>query len=452
MMGMDKTLAFLCVLLLSASMATVLPVKAESRTIVVPDDYATVSLAIENAAAGDTVYVKQGTYYEQSLQLNKSISFIGEGVGKTILNLNPPIVKVGYLMQWIWVPDTAITVNANDVKIQGFSINLPSDNYGVGSAIYGTGDKITLAYNDVANRSVYLRGSTLNITGNQIPATLEVVGSNQAITNNIIHDNLKIQGSSNLISGNTIGGGYFFSGIQLKGSNNVIVVNTFSSMEVDDSNSNFIVDNSFARLVLREFGHGGCSDNTISKNLVTGNGGVNDGIHLWQGSNNTFSANTISNCQYGLALGDSNSDTWGNSVFLNNFLNNSEWHVNANYTLNRFDNGAQGNYYDDYRGSDGNGDGVGDSPYTIEETSWRPEQQREVTTVFYQDNYPLMTPYNIDRFDVELPNWVDSEYILGPDPAPFPTLIVASLAVTVIAVGAGVAVYFGKIKKTRKVQ
>jgi parallel beta-helix repeat protein len=447
---MKRLLVLLFVLILVASSASMLPVKAEGRTIVVPDDYPTVSLAVQSAAAGDTVHVKEGAYHEQALELTKSISLIGEGVDKTTLYLNPPLVKVGYMMQWIWIPDTAIKIGADDVKIEGFSINLPDDSYDVGSAIHAVGDRISIISNQVGNRSIYLQGSSLNITGNSVAGTIEAIGSHQIIAYNTLKDNLKIQGSYNQIYGNIISG-YYFGGIHLNGSFNCFVGNSFSSMEIDDSNSNnFIVDNSFSRLVMQEFGNGGCSDNTVSKNRVTGNGGFNDGIHLWKGSNNTFSANTIRDCQTGLTIGDSNSISGGNLVFLNNFLNNSEQHVNANHTVNRLDNGAKGNYYDDYRGNDVNGDGVGDSPYTLQEIHWDQEQQKEVTIVYFQDNYPLTAPVNIDSINVDLPSWASlssNEASDGDGSAEPLSIVPIALAVAVGLSGVGLLVYFKKYRK-----
>ena len=52
-----------------------------------------------------------------------------------------------------------------------------------------------------------------------------------------------------------------------------------------------------------------------------------------------------------------------NSVYLNNF-----WRNDVDVTdvcNNTWDNGAQGNYWDDYQGQDTNGDGIGDTPYTM---------------------------------------------------------------------------------------
>jgi len=452
---MKKDVALLLVLILTASsIAGVLPVKAEARTIIVPDDYPTLSSAIQNAEAGDTVFVKRGTYHEEALNINKSISLIGEGIGKTELSLNPPLVEIWYLHNLMWVSDTAIKINANDVKLQGFAINLPNDDYGVGSGISAIGDGISFTDNTVANRSVYLSGSTLNITGNSIPGALEVLGSNLTIANNTIKDNLKIQGSFNLISANEISSGYYFSGIHLNGSFNCVVGNSFSSMEMDDSNSNFIIDNSFASLDLKEFGKGGCSDNIISKNRVTGNHGINDGIWLWEGESNTISANSIRNCENGLTLGTIGSAAVANSIYLNNFVNNTNHIVSlsgSNHTVNHFDNGVKGNYYDDYQGNDANWDGVGNSPYTIQETHWDEELKSDVTIVFFQDNYPLMSPFDIDGFSVELPEWAYSSGTLPKpetsEPFPVATVAAVSTAVTIVLVAAGLLVYFKKRKR-----
>jgi len=55
------------------------------KTLIVPDDYATIEWAVGNATAGDTVYVKSGTYNERSFVIDKPLSFIGENSSNTIL-------------------------------------------------------------------------------------------------------------------------------------------------------------------------------------------------------------------------------------------------------------------------------------------------------------------------------------------------------------------------------
>jgi len=56
-----------------------------------------------------------------------------------------------------------------------------------------------------------------------------------------------------------------------------------------------------------------------------------------------------------------------NSVYLNNFWKNDNDAIDDN--KNSWDNGAKGNYWDKYRGVDSNGDGIGDTPYTISEVN-----------------------------------------------------------------------------------
>jgi serine protease len=60
--------------------------KAEARAITVPGDYSTIQQAVSAAVDGDTILVKAGTYNENVLIFNKSISLIGEGAGNTTIS------------------------------------------------------------------------------------------------------------------------------------------------------------------------------------------------------------------------------------------------------------------------------------------------------------------------------------------------------------------------------
>ena len=80
-----------------------------------------------------------------------------------------------------------------------------------------------------------------------------------------------------------------------------------------------------------------------------------------------------------------------NSIFRNNFIDNyiqigGEWDKENNW-----DNGAEGNYWDNYKGKDFNGDGIGDTfvPHDL-------------------DRYPLMEPWSlVRRFDI---SWNGENY------------------------------------------
>jgi hypothetical protein len=54
----------------------------QPRTIIVPEDYQTIQGAINAASLGDTVYVNEGTYYENPV-VNKTLSLVGENAANT---------------------------------------------------------------------------------------------------------------------------------------------------------------------------------------------------------------------------------------------------------------------------------------------------------------------------------------------------------------------------------
>jgi parallel beta-helix repeat protein len=125
---------------------------------------------------------------------------------------------------------------------------------------------------------------------------------------------------------------------------------------------------------------------TISDNQFTGNGAT--GINLRDSANfNTISENVImDNLGAGIFVWE---ESDFNSIFLNNFGANS-WFNAKDYCDNYYDNSDNptdykkkmcGNNWEDYEGSDNNGDGIGDSPYLIQGGS-------------NQDNYPLMNTWS----------------------------------------------------------
>jgi len=98
------------------------PVKA--RTIVVPDDYPTIQEAINNANAGDTVFVRNGTYYEH-VCVNTTVSIAGQDRTTTTIDGN----QTG----------TVVTVTADNVNISGFTVQ----NGEAGLDLAGDGNTVT---------------------------------------------------------------------------------------------------------------------------------------------------------------------------------------------------------------------------------------------------------------------------------------------------------------------
>jgi len=131
--------------------------------------------------------------------------------------------------------------------------------------------------------------------------------------------------------------------------------------------------------MIREYSYG----NTISENTIVN---VSDAaVRLLYSNNNEVVENNVTNSGTGLIIYVSNNNT----VYHNNFRNNTfqistnEWYAQqwgysfSNNTLNQ-------NYWSNYNGTDTNGDGIGDTPYVIDENN--------------QDNYPLMNPIVIPEF------------------------------------------------------
>jgi nitrous oxidase accessory protein len=443
---MRRAIAVMLVLVLAASgIVTFLPVKAEPKTINVPDDYSTISGAIAGAGEGDTIFIKKGIYQEQTLEINKSLTILGEDVNETILNLDPPLVETMIFHNRLWVPSVAITIKADKVKLQGLSINMTEGDYGFGSGLSGFGDCIEIVGNKIGKGgSLQLNGSLLNVSENSLASTLVVAGSNQVIARNSIEGYLIIQGSFNRISGNTVNGG-----INLKGSFNLVIDNIFPTMSMEHSDSNFISDNSFGCLVVGDFGNS-CSNNIVCKNKVTGTGLW--GILMSAGRYNVFHDNLVSNYAdgYGIAIGGAHLVAEYNIFYRNILINNSR-HVGANWEIegagNIWDNGSEGNYWDDYKGADRNHDGIGDSPYTIGETRWEEDLKQEVTIAYVQDNYPLMSPFDIDSVSIELPEWASRLSNSQPASEPFLVVPVAAASAVAVAFAACLLLYFKKRRR-----
>ncbi len=118
-------LFFAAVFLTSSVALQPIAVKAaSSRTIIVPDDFRTIQAAIDNASAGDTVYVRSGNYNTTermhrnlppaSLVIDKPVSLIGENCQDTIIVTTETYSPFGWT--------SGIAVDSDNVIIAGFTI------------------------------------------------------------------------------------------------------------------------------------------------------------------------------------------------------------------------------------------------------------------------------------------------------------------------------------------
>jgi len=416
MRGNTKHLVFsVCVAFVLCAFASV----ASARTIYVPDDYAKIQWAVDNASDGDTIIVRDGNYYE-NVVVSKKLTIKSENGSDNC------IIDGGG-------SGTVITLNANGITIEGFTVRNSGSYWpDVGIKVVSNANNIT--YNCITNNwaGIYLNSScNNNIYNNNASNNSCGIGlsssSSNTIANNIVSNNdcgIRLSlSSNNIIANNTALNNDY--GIRLSlSSNNIIASNTalnndygilFESSSNNTITNNTVSSNNYYGIHLVSpwiiiIGAGrltSSSNNIIVNNTVSNNYG---GICLLGSSNNTIANNIVSNNDYGIHLLDSGNNTIANNtvssnndygillacssiniIYLNNFINNTDqvysydstniWNSTEKITYTY--NGKQytnylGNYWSDYKGGDADSDGVGDTPYSIDGDA---------------DNYPLMQPW-----------------------------------------------------------
>lgn len=216
--GMMLTLLFIGMLALAFDIQ---PVKAEPRTIIVPDDYPTIQEAINHADEGDTIFVYNGTYSEPQVTIDKPLQLIGE-------NKNTTIIDGGGSWVCVYVDFT------HNVKISGFTIQ---NSYGIysyrsenvtisGNIISNNGQGIVIleSTNNTVSKNIVTLNGAMSIflsgsNGNKICGNIVTLNSGDALWLDNSHWNTI---SGNNVSRNGLGTapGYHVYGIRLSYSKN----------------------------------------------------------------------------------------------------------------------------------------------------------------------------------------------------------------------------------------
>jgi len=431
-MKRDAVLILLLVSVVASSFARQ-PTKADSKTIIVPDDYPTIAAAIANAADGDTLLVRRGTYegaQNQTLVVNKRIALMGEDANGTTLTFHPAMYEwfIGPVsMGWTW--NYSLLILASDVVLSGFTIE--SD----GGHVWANGDR-TQIVNNIFKSGLTMNGSYQSFAYNVLSTSMTLSGSHQIFAYNMLSDSLFPNGTikshgvvsssgyynrfisntlakgnigisgryntisansgeggigtggearSNLIQNNTVrdGGGIFIAGIENIVANNTITNSPWFGIEIAWGFGNIVKGN-----MIR--------NSTDAGLLETDNSG-----------GTVFTGNFVADSVWGAKIVGYQSG--GTVLCCNNFVNNAQQVNNEpteNYTVagstftrtlnhsGRFDNGTTGNYWSDYNGVDSNGDGFGDIPYAVGSNR--------------VDRFPLMSPFNISSPTYQLPEWANT--------------------------------------------
>ncbi|MHA2428064.1 MAG: right-handed parallel beta-helix repeat-containing protein [Candidatus Hermodarchaeia archaeon] len=189
------------------------------------------------------------------------------------------------------------------------------------------------------------------------------------------------ESDGNSLQGNTAND-YVFSGFALSSSSDNILRDNTANGSGDDLSAGFGLGRAFRNTFQRNTANDNEDGFTLEEsdgNIFQGNtvnNNTRSGFMVGYSSNNTLTGNTVSNNTIEIWWGSNN------RIYHNNFVNNIK-QINIENTENTWDDGypSGGNYWSDYTGVDANGDGIGDTPYVIDEDN--------------VDQFPLMAPISV---------------------------------------------------------
>ena len=274
----------------------------------------------DTVTEGDTIIVRNGTYEENvNVNMDERVTIKAEYKYNATVNASDS-------------GDHVFDVTKDWVNISGFRVTNASTGAGTaGIYLAPTTDHCNISYNNATDNYVGIR-------------------LNKSSYNNISHNNA---------SGNDGGSGI---GVGKKSNYNTVDNNTVTYNDKNGIGVGILSNYTTIR------------DNTASNN-------VDFGIYVNTSSNyTTIRNNTIQdNTEYGVKIRNS----YNCNIYYNNFIDNNNeqcqaWD-NKDNTVNNWDDGSLGNYWDDHTSPDNNFDGIVDTPYSIDGGASQQDEKPSVT-------------------------------------------------------------------------
>jgi len=390
-----------------------------------------VQSAIDSAQPGDMVLVRAGEV--NSFVVDRPLTIEGQDNPTVSAAMQKPAIKVlsdgvtvsgfairgvakdttakfNYYMQnpaaaanaGLNDPNSAIVVMGNDVAVKncsifGAQVGIWAENVR-GLALQNSSlEGCDIGASILQSREITVKGCRITGCkkyGLDVERSSDVLAEDNTVINNSNGGMLLRQSKSGVIQDNVFSENTFGLSLWNSSGNEVRYNhadhNYYGILITDSSNYNNITgnvaqDNSRSEIV-SGFGIGISLQENSSFNVLLGNsaGGNFNGLEISRGCHhNAVYKSNASHNKHGIRLNENR-----NNLIIGNNFNHNDINAYENVSLNIW-NTTFGNYYSDYQGSDGNGDGIGDDPY--------PLPGPESTSM---DNRPLIRPYAEGDLDI----------------------------------------------------